>query len=150
MEKQSARTQLAQLSRANDVTEDALVDYMRTLFTARVLSQGEIADVLGTNQSTVSRMLKRHVSTTTDFALAVEQGTAQQLVYSALAGDVDHDALVERLRAWPWDALYRSKHEADDTENGPNTLMAAYLARNLKLISEDELDSILDAAVSHG
>lgn len=149
MEKQSARTQLAQLSRANDVTEDALVDYMRTLFTTRVLSQGEIADVLGVRQSSVSRMLKRHVGTT-DVALVPEQGTAQQLVYSALAGDVDHDALVERLHAWPWDALYRSKHEADDTENGPNTLMAAYLARNLKLISEDELDSILDAAVSHG
>lgn len=149
MEKQSARSQLAQLSRAHDVTEDALVGYMRTLFTQRVLSQVEIADVLGTNQSTVSRMLKRHV-TSTDFAIEAEPATAQQLVYSALAGEVEHDELVAQLRAWPWDAMHRSKNVADDTENGPDTLLAAYLARNLNLIDEDELESILDVAVSRG
>lgn len=163
MEKQAARAQLIQLSHARDLTENAVADLVQSLTKQRVLSQIEIAEILGTTQPSVSRMLTRSASrekrpTSSRVVQSVpavtdestSSATAQQLIHRAAAGEVDHDDLVDQLRAWDWEPVHRSQNEADDDENGPNSLVTVYLARNLKLISEDELDSILDAAVSDG
>lgn len=74
--------------------------------------------------------------------------TAYDLVLRAYRSGDGADDLARQLAAWEWSATYRSRSDVDDTEHDPNAIQVAYLARNLDLLTNADLERILQLAAA--
>ena len=103
----------------------------------------EIGQAAGLSESQVSRITSQPEN-------ALPAATAMELVKKAECGEIDHDSFLEWLKVWPYEPQDKPANLADDSVFRDNSWDAVGRAYDKRLLSDDELLQLYQAAASRG